>query len=53
MHHHPHHFLTQSPWEVATLRQTRLALLQSAIRERAFILCIDETGDKKKGTTTD
>lgn len=48
-----HHFLTQSPWEVATLRQNRLALLKSGLRERAFILCIDETGDKKKGTTTD
>ena len=48
-----HHFLTQAPWEVTTLRQKRLALLQSVLRERTFILCIDETGDKKKGTTTD
>ena len=48
-----HHFLTQSPWEVATLRQTRLALLKSVLPERAFILCIDETGEKKKGTATD
>ena len=23
------------------------------VKERAFILCIDETGDKKKGKTTD
>jgi SRSO17 transposase len=48
-----HHFLTQSPWEVTKLRQKRLALIKSVIRDRAFILCIDETGDKKKGTTTD
>jgi SRSO17 transposase len=48
-----HHFLTHSPWEVATLRQRRLALIKSVIKERAFILCIDETGDKKKGKTTD
>ena len=48
-----HHFLTQSPWKVATLRQKRLALLKAVLQERPFILCIDETGDKKKGTTTD
>ena len=47
-----HHFLTQSPWEVAMLRQKRLALLKAVLQERPFILCIDETGDKKKGTTT-
>src|SRR5262245_1033652 len=48
-----HHFLTQSPWEVTTLRQRRLALIKSVVQERPFVLCIDETGDKKKGTTTD
>ena len=35
------------------LRQKRLALLKSVLQERPFILCIDENGDKKKGTTTD
>jgi SRSO17 transposase len=48
-----HHFLTQSPWEVATLRQQRLALIRAVLKERPFILCLDETGDKKKGKTTD
>ena len=48
-----HHFLTQSPWEVATLRQRRLTLIKSVLQKRPFILCIDETGDKKKGKTTD
>jgi len=48
-----HHFLTCSPWEVASLRQKRLDLIKSVIKERTFILCIDETGDKKKGRTTD
>jgi SRSO17 transposase len=48
-----HHFLTQLPWEISTLRQRRLALIKSVVKERPFILCIDETGDKKKGTTTD
>ena len=48
-----HHFLTCSPWEGATFRQKRLDLIKSVRKERAFILCIDETGDKKKGKTTD
>jgi SRSO17 transposase len=48
-----HHFLTCSPWEVAPFRQKRLDLLKAVIKERAFILCLDETGDKKKGKTTD
>jgi SRSO17 transposase len=48
-----HHFLPQSPWEVTTLRQKRLALIKSIVKERSFILCIEETGDKTKGKTTD
>jgi SRSO17 transposase len=28
-------------------------LLKRVLQERPFILCIDETGDKKKGKTTD
>jgi SRSO17 transposase len=48
-----HHFLTQSPWEVIALRKKRLTLLKAVVKERSFILCIDETGDKKKGKTTD
>src|SRR5262245_57201804 len=40
------HFLTQSPWEVTRLRKKRLALIKSVVKERALILCIDETGDK-------
>jgi SRSO17 transposase len=48
-----HHFLAHSPWEVASLRQRRIALLQSRLRGREILLCIDETGDKKKGKTTD
>lgn len=36
-----------------TLRSVRLALTRQAAQERPFILCIDETGDRKKGKTTD
>ena len=48
-----HHFLSKSPWDVEQLRNRRLQLLLKALNGASFILCIDETGDKKKGTTTD
>jgi SRSO17 transposase len=48
-----HHFLANSPWEVATLREKRLQLVKQVVGDRPLILCIDETGDKKKGKTTD
>src|SRR5919109_1723147 len=48
-----HHFFSHSPWEVRAFRERRLAWLKRALRGRPFILCIDETGDKKKGKSTD
>lgn len=48
-----HHFLANSPWEAAALRDKRLTLLKRALGGRVFKLCIDETGDRKKGRTTD
>jgi SRSO17 transposase len=48
-----HHFLAHAPWQAAACRAQRLQLLQQVLQGRSFILCIDETGDKKKGTTTD
>jgi SRSO17 transposase len=48
-----HHFLAHAEWSVAALRQRRLQLLRQAIGQTPFILCIDETGDRKKGHTTD
>jgi SRSO17 transposase len=48
-----HHFLTHSPWEVATFRKKRLDLIKAVLKKRSLILRIDETGDKKKGKTTD
>lgn len=48
-----HHFLAQADWSVEALRATRLDLTRPALRERPLILCIDETGDRKKGKTTD
>jgi SRSO17 transposase len=48
-----HHFLAQADWSVEAVRHQRLALLRQALDETLFILCIDETGDRKKGHTTD
>lgn len=48
-----HHFLTASPWSTSTLRHRRLDLLKRLIGARPFTLCVDETGDRKKGSTTD
>ena len=48
-----HHFLTSSPWEVQELRSRRLELILSVLKGKPIILIIDETGEKKKGTSTD
>ena len=48
-----HHFLQQVPWQVESLRTRRLGLIKQLIGTRSIVLCIDETGDKKAGKTTD
>jgi hypothetical protein len=48
-----HHFLAAADWSVEALRAVRLELTRQALRERPFSLCIDETGDRKKGKRTD
>jgi SRSO17 transposase len=48
-----HHFLAHADWSVEALRRTRLELLRQALGSTPFILCLDETGDRKKGHTTD
>ncbi|RCJ32588.1 transposase [Nostoc minutum NIES-26] len=47
------HFLTESPWKVEQLREARLKLILQVLLGREIILIIDETGDPKKGSTTD
>jgi SRSO17 transposase len=47
------HCLANSPWEGATLRAKRLQVVKQVVGDRPLILCIDETGDKKKGQTTE
>jgi SRSO17 transposase len=48
-----HHFLSESPWSVQQLRQNRLELILKVLNGRSLILLIDDTGDCKKGTSTD
>lgn len=52
-HQNLHHFLTESPWQVQQLRQRRLELILKVLKGRSLILLIDETGDCKKGNSTD
>ena len=48
-----HHFLRDGTWQVEQLRGRRLEMTRQQIGKQAMTLCIDETGDAKKGTTTD
>jgi len=47
------HFLSESPWELEQLRLARLRLILQVLAGREITLIIDETGDRKKGATTD
>jgi len=48
-----HHLLAKADWSVEAVRAQRLELLRQALGDTPFILCLDETGDRKKGHTTD
>jgi len=48
-----HHFLTESPWSAKELEARRLSILLQVLEGRKIQVIIDETGDKKKGKTTD
>lgn len=48
-----HHVVASAPWSVQEVRRRRLTLLHQALGGRSCVLCIDETGDRKKGHTTD
>jgi len=47
-----HHFLAKAEWSVEALRQRRLELLRQAVGETPFLLCLDQTGDRKQGHST-
>jgi len=48
-----HHFLRDGVWSMEQVRAIRLSLIQQQIAARPISLCIDETGDLKKGSATD
>lgn len=48
-----HHVVAYAPWSVQEVRKRRLTFLRQALAGRSFVLCIDETGDRKKGHSTD
>ena len=48
-----HHFLSESPWSAASIRQRRLETVLRILDGRTLVLLIDETGDCKKGRSTD
>jgi SRSO17 transposase len=48
-----HHFLRDAVWDVAKIRAIRIQFIQAQIGQRGISLCFDETGDVKRGTSTD
>jgi SRSO17 transposase len=48
-----HHFLRDGVWDVERMRSIRLHFIRQQIGNRKINLCIDETGDVKRGDTTD
>lgn len=48
-----HHCLSESPWSVAAVQKRRLELILQQLNGKAITLVMDETGDRKKGHTTD
>jgi SRSO17 transposase len=48
-----HHFLTHSPWQVKAVRDQRLSLILQQVQGQPIVLVLDDTGDRKKGKTTD
>lgn len=47
------HFLTDAPWRVEALRYQRLTLILEQTHRQSIVLVIDDTGDRKKGKSTD
>ena len=48
-----HHLLRDAMWDVKAFQEMRLWLTRATIGLRPITLCIDETGDEKKGLATD
>lgn len=48
-----HYLIATANWSLENFRAIRLERLRTALKNRPFVLIIDETGDCKKGTATD
>jgi SRSO17 transposase len=48
-----HHFLRDTPWKTNEFDQMRLRLIKAFLGNEPLVLCLDETGDEKKGKATD
>jgi SRSO17 transposase len=48
-----HHFLSNSPWLSRDLEAKRLRRILTTLNGRPLVVVMDETGDRKKGNTTD
>jgi SRSO17 transposase len=46
-------FFTDSPWSVEEVKKRRLNLILEVLNGEEIIVIVDETGDRKKGNTTD
>lgn len=47
------HFLTDAPWRVEAFRYQRLTLILEQTHGQPLVLVVDDTGDRKKGKSTD
>jgi SRSO17 transposase len=47
------YFLGQSQWSAKDLKEERLKIILSLVNGEEIIVIVDETGDRKKGNTTD
>jgi SRSO17 transposase len=48
-----HHFISQSPWSAQELEERRLEIILKVLEGNEIDVIVDETGDAKKGKTTD
>ena len=48
-----HNFITESPWEAEVMEKRRLEIILKVLEGKEIEVIVDETGDKKKGKTTD
>lgn len=48
-----HHFIANSDWSISELKSRRLNKIKKTLNGKPITVVIDETGDRKKGNSTD